>query len=280
MQNSMKHRRQRAFTLLELAIILAILGLLVGGIMAGLSLVRGSELRSILSERSRIATALSEFKNKYGGFPGDIRDATKYWNAADPDPVTCQTTIGVGIRTCDGDGSGTIAGWVGNPATFPVYESFRAWQQLANAGLIDGNYTGVVGGAGTYDSVFGSNVPASKIDGAGYNIQYASCIGFAGCAPWSGDALGAASPDPLNGHMMLYGGYMAGHYPRAAFLKPEELWNLDTKIDDGKPGYGIVRTYKDSFMDNCVTTSAHNTAAYELTYTTAASCALIMGLGM
>lgn len=48
-----------------------------------------------------------------------------------------------------------------------------------------------------------------------------------------------------------------------ALLKPEEEWNIDTKMDDGKPGYGKIRAHKFSSAP-CATTDDPATAEYNL----------------
>ena len=73
----------RAFSLVELSIVLVILGLLVGGILAGQSLIHAAELRAVSSEYQRYRTAIYAFRDKYLGLPGDITTATNFWGAAD-----------------------------------------------------------------------------------------------------------------------------------------------------------------------------------------------------
>lgn len=45
--------QRAAFTLVELSIVLVILGLLVGGVLSGQSLIRASELRSVATEKKQ-----------------------------------------------------------------------------------------------------------------------------------------------------------------------------------------------------------------------------------
>ncbi len=54
-----------AFSLVELSIVLVILGLLVGGVLSGQSLIRAAELRSITEDYARYVTATHTFKDKY-----------------------------------------------------------------------------------------------------------------------------------------------------------------------------------------------------------------------
>lgn len=78
--------QRNAFSLVELSIVLVILGLLVGGILAGQSLIRASELRAVTSEQARIVTAIQAFRDKYFALPGDMRNASTS-GAYKPQPI-------------------------------------------------------------------------------------------------------------------------------------------------------------------------------------------------
>jgi len=56
---------RHAFSLVELAIVLVILGLLVGGVLSGSSLIRASELRSISTQYTNYYTAVRSFRDKF-----------------------------------------------------------------------------------------------------------------------------------------------------------------------------------------------------------------------
>lgn len=51
-------------------------------------------------------------------------------------------------------------------------------------------------------------------------------------------------------------------------LKAEEAWNIDVKLDDGKPGTGAMLTYKNTTRPNCASTDSSDTAIYLLNDTT------------
>ena len=82
----------RAFSLVELSIVLVILGLLTGGILAGQSLIRAAELRAVTTEYQRYVAAVQTFRDKYMALPGDMPNAIAFWGAAHATPATCQTT--------------------------------------------------------------------------------------------------------------------------------------------------------------------------------------------
>ncbi len=252
--------RDDGFSLVELSIVLVILGLLVGGVLSGQSLIRAAELRAVSTEYARYTTAIQSFRDKYFALPGDMANATQFWGAAHPTPATCRTTQGVGGQTCDGDGDGLIRGSVGSD------EHFRAWQQMANAQLIEGSYVGVRVGSDSLGSN-ATNIPRSKIaNGLWFLYDYAVSNGnglvFNG---QYGNAfeLGAASPT---------------QHPYFALMRPEEVWNIDTKIDDGRPGSGNLWVRGVPGIEFCTDTSnldAGASANYLLT-NRSVNCSIII----
>ena len=254
------------FSLVELSIVLVILGLLTGGILTGQNLIRAAELRAVSTEYNQYVTALHTFQDKYFALPGDMRNATDFWGAepAANCPGT-SATPSTGTATCNGDGNGivdmTTAATIGN-------EKFRFWQHLANAGLIEGNYTGVGGSVGPGDANIRENVPSSKADNVGWSYSTSRIDGYGGGAnSWSGGDSNQTRP-----HFVL-GGDPGGDqltWLHNAFTA-DEAWNIDTKLDDGKPGLGYVRVL---FATNCSDTNNVATAVYQLDTTN--RCSMLM----
>lgn len=245
----------RGFSLVELSIVLVILGLLTGGILAGQSLIRASELRSVTTEYQRYTTATQSFRDKYFGLPGDITNATKFWTTAPSCPAA-----GTGTQTCDGNGDGVVQ------STGTSHEYFRYWQQLANAGLIEGTYTGVTSGANDYSAVLGTNVPRSKLGNAGWSLYRHSTVTPASAAIFEG----------TYGTNFSFGAQTINSHTFGPVLKPEECWNLDTKLDDGKPGTGMVTVRED--YTNCHDMTPGATPASSANYrlnNTGADCSLM-----
>lgn len=249
-------RPKHAFTLVELSIVLVILGLLVGGVLAGQSLIRSAELRAIITENDRLRTAMNAFRDKYFALPGDMINATSYWGAQNATPATCVTTSSAGQATCNGDGDGKINyGYSGaGPST---WEGFRALQHLANAGLIEGNYTGVGDISNTRAGV---NVMRSKVSGGFWVPWYLS------------QSFGAWAPT-ISAHYWVFGSTLAGSgLWLDPILKPEDAYNIDKKVDDGLPLAGRVSNVW-SYNANCSTSQAA-TAPFNLSYTSLA-CILL-----
>lgn len=239
----------RAFSLVELSIVLVILGLLVGGVLSGQSLIRASELRAASTEYSRWMTASQSFRDKYLALPGDMTNAIAFWGPT----AACPGTAGTGTQTCNGNGDGRIDG----PAAASQYgEWFTFWQHLANAGLIEGSYNGRAGATGL-DHTTTRNAPKSKL---GNGLWFVAHDASAGAAFF---------PVAVARNNFRVGVPIAGAWPGNPIMKPEELWNIDTKLDDGKPGLGAVTTTLLSYGPTCASTSTASSAEYSLSISTA-----------
>lgn len=226
--------------MLEMAIVLIVIGLVAGGVMQGMSLMRQAELKRVVADMTEIGNSVSLFFEKYGYFPGDMPTATSIWGRADSGmPLTdnCanpDTDINATdpLTTCNGNGDGYIA----NATTLVNNtEAFRLWQHLQNAKLISGSYTGIGspnGGGGWLTAIPGENVPMAPVRGGGYFIETKAIGDDCGGGGWTGPesaadfnyiSLGAARSD---------GG------PWDPIFTPEDAHALDEKLDDGKPGLG------------------------------------------
>ena len=69
---------QSAFTLVELAIVLVIIGLIVGGILGGTDLIKSAEARKMMRQMEEINSALQTFRLKYNCVPGDCVAASAF----------------------------------------------------------------------------------------------------------------------------------------------------------------------------------------------------------
>jgi prepilin-type N-terminal cleavage/methylation domain-containing protein len=125
--------KKKAFTLIELSIVLVIIGLIVSGILFGKDLIHAAQIRATVSQLNNIDTAIGTFKLKYNAIPGDMKNATDFFSGT----------------TYNGNGDGMITN--SNGAT--ELENVNLWHQLQMAGLIAGNYRSFPND-GTYDADF------------------------------------------------------------------------------------------------------------------------------
>lgn len=248
----------RAFSLVELSIVLVILGLLTGGILAGQSLIRAAELRSVSTEYNRYLAATQTFRDKYFAAPGDMNNATKFWGdnaSACADAAVTDGTPG----TCNGNGNGQV---VYGAAANGTGEGFQFWNQLALAGLVEGSYSGLAGPNNSSDVMLGTNSPRSRLGSAGWSVSY-----------W-GNYAGAVSQNFAGdyGNYLLFGIDTASVNDAQA-IRADEAWNIDTKLDDGKPATGKVVAKWHSTCTNA--TGVSDTASdYLLSSPSATACGL------
>ncbi len=241
---------KKGFSLVELSIVLVILGLLVGGVLAGQSLIHASELRSVTSESQRYATAVSAFRDKYFALPGDMSNATAFWSSlgGTGSDATCQAIDATSTATCNGDGDGSLF-WGGNAAN--RYEWYRFWQHLANAGLIEGSYTGTAGSG----YMPGINLPTSKI--ANNTFLARNGLGnIAGTATYYSGSTSAFAGDYGKSVLLYQGTSPSSAVSGSIGLSPEDAWNIDSKTDDGLPGTGRTVSNKGNNTNTiCVSTA-------------------------
>jgi hypothetical protein len=131
--------------------VLVIIGLILGAVFVGQSLVEAAQMRAVIKQIESYNTAVNTFRPKYNGLPGDLANAHDYW-AIDANCVSGHQMTGA--STCDGNGDGIIGGCSesdppANQWRTNFNEAFELWNQLALAGLIPGTYSpGPVCGAG------------------------------------------------------------------------------------------------------------------------------------
>jgi len=288
----MKSRcKTQGFTFIELTIVLVIIALIIGAILMGQTLIRSAQLRSVMDDVDGYKKAVILFKDQYHELPGDMPNATAFWGSAAGCPTPTQTNIAQ-VATCNGNGDGVIGpNYTGGSLSAPWYtlaaeEIYTAWQQLADAGLIKGSYTGTASFTYPYSNLPGINFPSSKIPKAGYILRYIQPLGATTGVAFQANyrhviMFGMPSPSPVDRWYPLT---VAPLFPA---LTPVEAMSIDQKIDDGMPGTGNVLAFtQDSYTslaggnNNC--TNSNSTSAATATYQTQVTglqCALIFITG-
>ncbi len=262
--------KNKGFTLVELSVVLVIVALLIAGIFYGQSLIRSAELREVIGDYDRYTKAIKEFEDKYQALPGDMSNAESIWGSDAGCPTTATNTTPK-IATCNGNGNGRIgaSSTAGVLDTTYAYEWFRAWQELADAGLIEGKFTGVKESATDGDAGIGLNVPQSKLnEKSGWTLYY--FLQTATDANMWGDNYG---------HVFAFGGDTSS-VTNGTALSPADALTIDQKIDDGTPGNGTIRARRTGAEANCTANdSSQSAATYNTAYTSGGGCSLLFILG-
>ncbi len=129
------------FTLVEIAIVLVIIGLLLGGILKGQEMITQARIKNAINDFNGVVTAITSYQDRYRALPGDDKGATTRWAAQAPAAGANQ-------------GDGVIAGAYNanntggtNSAPAGTAESNLFWQHLRIAGFVAGPTVGL--GSGT-----------------------------------------------------------------------------------------------------------------------------------
>jgi prepilin-type N-terminal cleavage/methylation domain-containing protein len=107
-------RKQIGFTLVEIAIVLVIIGLLLGGILKGQEMITQAKIKNVVADMSGVSAALYGYQDRYKALPGDDKVADRWTGAV------------------KGDGNGVIVGLY-VPATPATDETAQFWDHLRRA---------------------------------------------------------------------------------------------------------------------------------------------------
>lgn len=215
LKTNLKPVRQAGFTLVELAIVMIIIGLLIGGVLKGQELIANAQITATVSQVKGIDAATTTFRDMYNAMPGDMTGARLPSCTAAPCLIAAGGTLGNGRV----DSALNAA---------PTAEGRGFWAQLAAADLLSG-----VTGA---DNTFGGAFPAAEI-GGGFH---------AGFSAGSGAGLGGVSATGADLAAIRAGHYLGlNNTPNAAmanvgFLTPNQAFRVDSKMDNGAPNTGSV----------------------------------------
>lgn len=221
---------KKGFTLVELAIVIVVLGILVSGVVAGQSIIESSKVNSVISDIQKYKTAIRAFELEYDGLPGDFNEAEDYWGSISGN---CLTNSGSGTETCNGDNDGTFD-YMWPAHSDSINEPWRAWQHMANAEILPGKYSGISSGDCSHTTMCsapGENTPEGPFSGSSWHLHY-----YGNDINWKGKNK-SRNVLALSNHKNGSGANWIG-----PALKTKHQKKIDEKIDDGKPYLGKVVT--------------------------------------
>ena len=155
-------RTQQGFTLVEIAIVLVVIGLLLGGILKGQDLVNGARVRNLADMNAGVQAAYYGFIDRYRQVPGDMAAAA------------AASAVGDATITAGGNANGRIdAGDWG--------EASALWVHLTRAGLLQGSFDGGATSATRYRDA--TIAPQNAFNGymlLGHTRDYSTTAGAPG----------------------------------------------------------------------------------------------------
>lgn len=224
---------QQGFTLVELAIVMILIGIVSAGVLKGQEMIRQSRVKATIAQVQSYQRAYRVFQETYRFLPGDMPAAQSVL----PNCATANSCF-------NGDGDKRV----GNPAaTGPEYpfalswspinpsvssEHAQFWRHLALAGLIDGVET-------SGDEIgFGYSIPTSLYKGGFY-------------ARWAGSGSGIDS-SLAHGNILVLRGNVGGSFSSNYYsVSPYEAVQIDRLMDDGVAFSGSVRAISGGHNIGC-----------------------------
>ena len=228
-------RNQSGFTLIEIAIVLVIIGLLLGGVLKGQELINSAKVKNLATDFKNIPVFIYGYQDKFKALPGDETQPKLDEHFPPANTATAATTVATLAN-------GVINGNWNDTTT--ASESFVFWQHVRLAGLAPG----------PTDTTVTNYLPTNA---AGGTIGIQSGTNVAANSPLN--AL-AGPANPIRGSYVICSSGILGKYVK----------QLDTQVDDGNTATGsMMATPTTGYAIGAVataTTSIDDATTYTVCY--------------
>lgn len=207
-------RKIAGFTLIEVAVVLIVIGLLAAIILVGRHLIFSAQVIAQIRQVDQYNVAVNVFRLRYRSVPGDLEAAMaiRYGFTARSGADRHGDDDGI-LEPC------SIGNWVA-----PGCEYVLIWSDLSSAKLIRGNFS-------------------AATDADVVNVPFAGMKAYVPEAHISSNAIMLVMSNPIDGTAW----FVLTHYSNApvpgqitAGPTPLQDYLIDSKIDDGKPLSGSV----------------------------------------
>jgi len=242
-----RKRGLRGFTLAEMAIVVAMVGLVIAGVIKGQEMIQNAKMTATIAQVHSYKVALKTFRDKYYALPGDFsRALTKIPGCTSS--VNCE----------NGNGNGFVDDTAGNKGANTVWtsvvgysngfrEPMQVWKHLALTSLISGVSTNAAGTA----PAWGRTHPSSPM-GGGFEFFHDTQTTIQLEGLWLRLSNNGITGGPV------------GNVNEGPVLRARDAAFIDRKMDDGHPAKGEVLANYGSTTDNCKVSDGVGTG-YEAT---------------
>lgn len=138
----LRQRQQAGFTLVEIAVVLVIIGLIIAGVLTAQQVTQNAKITNAVQSIKSYQAAAQSYNQNYGSLPGDDQKAASRFPSAS-------------IPDVGSDGNGALTGAYNANAATPTTESQVFWQHLRAATLVKGAATSAALSSNPFGGVFG-----------------------------------------------------------------------------------------------------------------------------
>ena len=201
--------KQSGFTLIEIAIVLVIIGLLLGGVLKGQELINSAKVKNLATDFKNVPVYIYGYQDKFRALPGDDQNAQTHVGSASITVTPCSSKTGCNQGNGMLDGNWNDGSLNGSPN---VSEAYLFWQHVRLAGLAPGST----------DTTSQLYIPTNAVGG---NIGIQSGTSDPKASPML-DAKGNA----IRGSYIICSSGILGKFVK----------QLDLQMDDGDPQNGSM----------------------------------------
>ena len=238
-EKEQEQEQEQGFTLVELAIVMIIIGLLIGGVLKGQELINNAQVTSTITKMRSVDVATATFINMFSSFPGDMENPTSRL-------PSCSAGTPCANAPVASLGNGRLENEPGNGQDLGT-EAMAFWGQLAAAELITGVNINPIsvpvnGGDELMKADVGGVFTVGLMEIGGNDFENIVSTTYQGKA----------------GHYLVLQGPEA-EMGQGTLITASAAARIDRKLDDGQPNTGTVVV---GGATDCVT-ARDNTGIYQ-----------------
>jgi prepilin-type N-terminal cleavage/methylation domain-containing protein len=169
--------KQSGFTLIEIAIVLVIIGLLLGGVLKGQELINSAKVKNLATDFKNVPVYIYGYQDKFRALPGDDNHADAHLGAASS-VISTSTTVGNGL--IDGTWDDNLSPYSSETQLFWMHvrlANLAPGPTGAGIDLLPNNAVGGVVGVASSSSFASSGVTAGSAINASYVVCSSAIMG-------------------------------------------------------------------------------------------------------